>query len=483
MESKGPNTFQQQQSSRLQADDVLRYISEKVFVTTPSSYYANYPKWPGLVGLEIEMLPLVKGNAFPPILAKRNQALEDALITASKNAGWQTHYDDDPANKNKILSIDLGEQDQITFEPGGQLEISTKPYPCLTQAVERLSHLQNMLDQGLEQNGLEITQIGMNPWYSPKEIGLQIPKARYHAMTEYFGNINAGVGLRMMRQTCTVQVNLDFGPDESTLAKRYLAAQVLAPFAGAIFAFSPYCDGKLTEFRSMRIDVWQKIDRGRTGFPKHLNEIAQRLDQASCVQGYFELFMNSPVVFVTGLHYEVPERTLTFKDWLTHGYKGIFPNYDDLKTCLSLLFPEVRARGFLELRSIDCQARPWQIVPAVFYTALLYDEQSLNSLVSWADEFLRKNSLEETWAKARYGLREADLAAHVQHIMELAISGFDRLPSCFHGQRAKERLVAFYQNFTELGVTPADALIKKCKKNGVRVPGIAELNALNDEWT
>ena len=89
--------------------------------------------------------------------------------------------------------------------------------------------------------------------------------------------------------------------------------------------------------------------------------------------------MNGNVIFIEAMNYEVPESPLTFKRWLSEGYKGVYPTMKDFETHMTLFFPEARAKGFLELRSVDGQSKIWQSVPASFYSALIYDDKNWRS--------------------------------------------------------------------------------------------------------
>ena len=141
------------------------------------------------------------------------------------------------------MGIKLDQDDNISFEPGGQLEFSSRPYHCLSEAISRTLYIQSLLDRELlDVGGVTLTQIGINPWHSVDDIGLQMKKPRYLAMNEFFSKISA-FGPKMMRQTCTVQVNLDFGRDETTMAKRFLASMLMAPISGAIFIYSAFENG------------------------------------------------------------------------------------------------------------------------------------------------------------------------------------------------------------------------------------------------
>ncbi len=494
---EGPLPFQ---PVRLTWDHVREFLFEKIFITTPSNYYKEHPKWPGLVGLELEAIPLDISEPSPTgtkdhrivipndkgniRLAQKEGNLRRVLLGAAQKHAWEPRFEEStPSESSPLLSLNLGHEDQVTFEPGGQLEISTKPYPCLNQAAERLIHVQAQLDAALAEQSLELLHLGINPWLSPEEIGLQMLKPRYQAMTRYFGSINEGIGLRMMRQTCTVQVNLDFGPDEATLAKRLLAAQFIAPFATSIFAYSPYVDGKKTSFKSMRAEIWQRIDPSRTGFLP-TDKILQALNREACV-GEFEHFLaNSQVVFIPALQYEVPRKPLKFADWLGQGYKGIFPTLDDLKVCLSLLFPEVRTRGFIELRSIDCQARIWQFVPAAFYCGLLYDSENLDLILEeLAALSARDSNLQNFWSNSRFGLQDPFNAKMADKLMGMSLSGISRLPKCFRSERLRKDLQTYYGYFTQRARTPADDLLDICQQRGQATPRLGDIRALEARWT
>ncbi len=162
--------------------------------------------------------------------------LVPVLRQLSQAKGWKTQNQDETPDA-PLLKIELPQSDLISFEPGGQIEFSSVPYPCLEQACERMRHVFVELDEGLEQHGLKRVELGINPFASVDEIGLQMTKPRYRAMDKHFSSYWPE-GRRMMRQTCTLQVNLDFGPDEATLWRRYLVSQLMAPFATAIFANS-----------------------------------------------------------------------------------------------------------------------------------------------------------------------------------------------------------------------------------------------------
>lgn len=463
----------------MNAEACYEYVFHKVFPLRPSDYCTKYPNWPGLVGLEVEMLPLwtssldLKQAKTVPLFANPGLVpmLESLKVSQSV---WQFNYQpDDPTH---LLTISLDDSDMVSFEPGGQLEFSTRPYPCLSEAVERMQCIQGILDDAAEKAGMSIVQVGMNPWLTVDEIGLQMTKPRYRAMDGYFTQENE-FGRRMMRQTCTIQVNLDFGGNEEVLAKRYLLANLLAPFGTAMFANSPFLDGKPNGYLSNRGRTWQYMDNSRTGFPE-LEGVVKKLNRKSCVQTYYDFIMNGRVVFIESLQYRVMDGNLRFKDWVEHGFEGVKPTLKDLQTHLSLQFPEVRARGFMELRSLDCQPRFWQMAPAAFYVAMLYNDAALASGLELLLP-LRKQ-LKEFWKHSIKGLQDPAIAKIAQDIMHIARDGLAGLPPCFQGADSSRILDAYTRHFTERGRTPADDLLQIHAKEG-DLTG-ASFARLTDSW-
>lgn len=460
-----------------------QWLNDSVFHFRPKEHCEKYPQWPGMVGLEIEMLAYRNDSlqsTSPQLLPLRGTtSLSSILNKVTQKQGWHPEYL--PDEENILFKIDLDDADQLTFEPGGQLEFSSKPYPCLTDAVERMEKVQGILDAQFAEDGCRLIQTGYNPWATADEVGLQMTKPRYRAMDRYFRTIGP-YGPQMMRQTCTIQVNLDFGQSEEELAKRYLAANLVAPLATALFANSPLTKGKFNGDRTFRSRIWREIDDSRAGYPRleHFHTIAQKLDKASCVAAYEESVMNAPVIFVEALDYQVPEKKIKFREWMKNGIDGVKPTMTDFKTHLSLHFLEVRPRGFLELRSIDCQSRVWQRVPAAFYTALLYDKKTTDILLDMILPYVDR--LPQFLEKSTQGLQDKEIASLAEKVMELVSTGFNRLPVCFGGEVTSKALQTFSALFTQRKRTPADDIMDAAEKasGGVLTP--AAFLALEDKW-
>ena len=460
----------------LTTDLCRQLISEKIFQLRPDFYGEKYPHWPGSVGLEVEMLPLESHTGITPKsvqLHGSTNSLTNMLKGLAKSNQWTIHSD-----KSLVSRIEMEQGDNLTFEPGGQLEFSSSPYPCLSDGVRRLKYIQKKLDQNLAQNNWNLVQIGVNPWHKVSELGLQMPKPRYQAMDHYFASLGP-YGQRMMRQTCTIQTCVDFGASETEMAKRFLASQLLAPFATAIFTYSPVIEGQFASMLGFRAHIWRNLDPTRTGIPD-LNLLQKNLDKSACVETYFDFAMAANVIFVESLNYKVPETPLSFAQWLEHGFEGQSPKLADFENHLSLLFPEVRPRGFLELRSVDAQARIWQVVPAAFYTGLLYAPQKLDAVLDLLLPIA--NNLPELLSQASFGLSNTQIRENSQKLIQLAWEGFKLLPPCFRGEGTEKSLRVFEELFTSKGRTPADDLMDELQDSKQKTWGTEMLITLEEKW-
>jgi glutamate--cysteine ligase len=463
-------------------DRCKEWVAERIFPLRQSGACHKNPEWPGMVGLELEMIAfrLKDSSTIPkeliPLFGSTSSS-SYLIDLSTTRPGWNSvHFDDD---KSKPLEkIVLDNKDQITFEPGGQIELSTTPFFCLKDALSRVEELQRYLDNHFASNKATLFQFGMNPWLTVDEIGLQMNKARYKAMDSHFQKIGS-YGRRMMRQTCTIQVNLDFGNSESTMAKRYLLANLLAPFGTAIFANSPVSDNSLNGYHSFRGKIWQELDPSRTGF-HDLKGIAKDLNKQSCIDAYTEHLLAAQVIFIQSKNYMVPQNSISFNDLLRGAYDNYQPSFDDFLTHLSLHFTEVRPRGFIELRSVDCQSRVWQSVPALFYTSLLYDPISADKALDLLTPYIE--CPEKLLKLASNGLQDNIVKELSQKLMELAADGFDRLPTCYTSDSSRQIFDAYNKHFTAQGRTPADDIISVINDSANNSLTPLVLWKLEDKW-
>jgi glutamate--cysteine ligase len=239
-----------------------------------------------------------------------------------------------------------------------------------------------------------------------------------------------------MRQTAALQVSLDFG-DEPWLRWRVLNAA--APYVVAIFANSPVYAGHCTGYQSTRAQVWRMLDPSRTGIV---------YDERDPVGAYLDFALAAPAI----LYPTVEGEHRPFADWLTQAQ----PTEHEWQDHLSTLFPEVRPRGHLELRSADAIAPHWYAAPLVLTAGILYQPGALRAtadLLGTPDADLLERA-------GRSGLHDSAIARTAVDLFEVALQGCQCLgPRYFHPSDL-EQARAFFERYTRLGRSPADDVLE-----------------------
>ncbi len=261
----------------------------------------------------------------------------------------------------------------VTLEPGGQLELSGAMLRTLHQTcAESTSHLRQA--QAVSEK-LGINYIGMGFNANTKRADVPImPKGRYNIMRDYMPK-KGDLGLDMMLRTCTIQVNLDYS-SEADMVKKFRVSLALQPLATAIFAASPFTEGKPNGFQSYRSHIWTDTDPDRCGILPFVFENGMGFE------AYVDHVLNVPMYFVNrGADYhDVSGKS--FKDFMNgklEGFEGELPTIKDWEDHMSTLFPEVRLKKFLEMRGAD--GGTWNKICALpaLWVGLLYDQQSLDA--------------------------------------------------------------------------------------------------------
>ncbi|MEO8420821.1 MAG: glutamate--cysteine ligase [Hyphomicrobium sp.] len=295
-------------------------------------------------------------------------ALMDALIS---RFSWEPIVEG-----GKIIA--LKKQDcelcgNISLEPGGQFELSGGAVETLHDtAAETRQHLREVLSVG-EALGIGFLGLGFSPKWTLAEIP-HMPKERYSIMTRYMPTVGSR-GLDMMYRTATIQVNLDFA-DEADMVKKLRVSLALQPIATALFASSPFTEGRLNGFKSMRSEVWRDTDRRRTGM------LPFAFEDGMGYERYVDYALAVPMYFVYRGGRYIDASGSSFQDFLDGKLPqmpGERPTLNDWSDHLTTLFPEVRLKRFLEMRGAD--SGPWQRICALpaFWVGLLYDAQALEA--------------------------------------------------------------------------------------------------------
>ncbi|WP_030904381.1 ergothioneine biosynthesis glutamate--cysteine ligase EgtA [Streptomyces sp. NRRL F-5126] len=338
----------------------------------------------------------------------------------------------------------------LTFEPGGQLELSSPPAASLTECISTVGADLHAVRAHLRDAGLALAGYGQDPWHHPDRI-LHAP--RYDAMEAYFDR-SGTTGRDMMRTTASVQICLDAGHEEPGPlghGRRWHLAHLLGAVLVAAFANSPMRRGRATGWRSTRQAVWTKLDPGRTTAP------AGGRDPRVAWTAYA---LDAPVMCVRAPDgpWDVPEG-LTFRDWIRRGLPRP-PDRSDLEYHITTLFPPVRPRGHLELRMIDAQPgdNGW-IVPLAVTTALFDDPEAAETV------YRAVKPLAETagplpppgnllWLNAaRHGMADPELRTTAAACFTTAL---EALPRIGVARAVQDAVADFTDRYVLRGRCPAD---------------------------
>lgn len=442
-------------TKKLSLEACLDFIAQELFnPKIPKDKTSNR----GLIGVELEAFPVrfldtEKTKATPVPLKNAGFSLHEELEKASAPEGGKY----DSIEKCSLSPIRFPNGSTFQYEPGGQVEIATHPCRSLDELIAQLRFQQNILNQITEEHQIHFAQIGTNPWFDSAQIGLQLDKPRYQALQKYFASLGP-FGVKMMRQTCSLHVNLDLGDSDEKQVKRILVANLLAPFASAIFANSAILERNATPGKSYRSYLWQQLDPKRTGI--QLWNIGKTLpSKIQLIQSYFDFAMKVPVIHIKALGDRVFPAEFTFEKWLQYPIEGISPNLEDLENHLSLLYPEVRPKGFLEIRTADALPREWQLAPAFFYAGILYSEKTLEKSLEILLPF--RHEMDSLWRIASYGFDTGKILEISKKLIVLALDGLGSISNEFAGIESQNNLNAFNETFTSLGKSVADETFRR----------------------
>ncbi|TML61466.1 MAG: ergothioneine biosynthesis glutamate--cysteine ligase EgtA [Actinobacteria bacterium] len=339
---------------------------------------------------------------------------------------------------------------RVTFEPGGQPELSSCPFPTIGATCEAVAADLSVFRSALARRGVRLIGTGLDPVRRPQRV-LDLP--RYTAMEAYFASDGDGAcGRTMMALTAAIQVNVDAGPPEQVDA-RWRLAHDLGPVLAASFANSPFRAGRPSGWRSTRLGNWYEVDRTRTA-PAHNGDAASAVDAWSS----FVLAANVMLIRASELDF-VPVRTpMRFDEWLAGGHALGFPSIDDLDYHVTTLFPPVRPRGWLELRMIDALPDPWWRV-AVAVAVTLLDDAEASAIAARAVTGARS-----LWVEAaRDALAHPFIACAARACFDAALPALARAGA---DDLTIELAHDYHERYVSRGRCPADELLDAWRHDG-----------------
>jgi glutamate--cysteine ligase len=347
----------------------------------------------------------------------------------------------------------------ITLEPGGQFELSGAQVATVHRTCsELMAHLAQVREVAAPL-GIGFLGLGMTPVWRRSDVPV-MPKGRYRIMTDYMPRVGR-LGLDMMYRTSTVQANLDFS-SEADMVKKLRVGLALQPVAIALFANSPFTEGKPNGFLSFRSEIWRDTDNDRSGMIpwafepgmgyERWTEYALDVPMYFVKRGnrYIDVAGRSFRDFMAGRLTELPGERATVADWANH---------------LSTIFPEVRLKRYLEMRGAD--AGPWGRLPSLtaFWVGLLYDNDCLDAawdiVKDWTAEERQKLRDDVPRLGFRAIIRNRDLLSITREALTLSRAGLARRQKFDPYGADETRYLKPLDEFAARGETPAEELLQK----------------------
>ncbi len=273
---------------------------------------------------------------------------------------------------DSVIGLARG-QANISLEPGGQFELSGAPLASIHDTrAETESHLAEVRSIA-DPLGIRFMGIGAAPEWTHEQMPV-MPKGRYRLMTDYMGRVGTH-GTQMMYRTCTVQVNLDYA-SEADMVKKLRVALALQPVATALFASSPFFEGKPNGHHSWRSRIWRSLDDSRTGM------LPFAFEGGMGYQRYVDWVLDVPMYFVYREGKYINALGQSFRDFLKGqlpALPGEKPTLSDWADHMTTVFPEARVKKYIEMRGADCGDLPHIVALPAFWVGLMYDQGALDA--------------------------------------------------------------------------------------------------------
>lgn len=394
------------------------------------------------IGLEYEKLPVYKSS----FEAVKYDDIVKILLSMESDERTVIFEEKNPIGM--ILP-----QGHISLEPGCQFEISLNP-------VEKISEIRKLIDDYNEETcaiadkfGVCWLSTGIQPVSVYENINI-IPKKRYMQMTNYLPK-KARLPYVMMRETAGIQVGLDYHSEEDAMNKLSTAIK-LSPIVSAMFANSPVRNLRLNGSKSFRAYSWLNTDEDRCGL------ISEKLFHNDfSFEDYKNVLFDIPMIFIEKNGKHIPTGNMTFGEYYRKGYEGYYATIEDWINHLSLYFPDVRLKSYLEIRNHDSQKSEMITAVPALWKALLYNKDAQNAIDDLFKGCEYRDFEELRFLTPEYGLNVrlkryllSDLA---KEILNIAIQSYMMIKT------GEEQFLMPLMKYVMQGITPADEIIDKLK--------------------
>ncbi|MGE0259804.1 MAG: glutamate--cysteine ligase [Alphaproteobacteria bacterium] len=376
-----------------------------------------------------------------------------ALLQAMTRFGWEPVLE-----KGNVIALANDAHCSITLEPGGQFELSGAPLETVHQTCEEVHEHLRQVREVCDELGLGMIGLGFDPLSRRDEVPW-MPKGRYRIMREYMPKTGR-LGLDMMLRTCTVQTNLDYR-DEADMVRKFRASLALQPVAVALFANSPFVEGKPSGYLSYRSLVWTDTDPDRCGTLPFVFEAGFGYER------YVDYLLDVPMYFVYRDGNYIDASGQSFRDFMAGklpALPGEVPLIGDWADHVTTAFPEVRLKTFLEMRGAD--GGPWRRLCALpaLWVGLLYDDAALDAACDLVADWTEDEREAMRRDVPRLGLdtphRSRKLRDIALEILEIAREGLHRRARRSQGGEDETHYLDALFAIAGGGRTPAEELLE-----------------------
>jgi glutamate--cysteine ligase len=425
-------------------DDLVRHLSD-----------GSKPKAEWRIGTEHEKF-VYDLRTHKPLAYDAKPGIR-TLLDGMKRFGWQPVLEGD-----NIIGL-TQDGASLSLEPGGQFELSGAPLKTVHETCSELNAHQDQVREVCAEIGAGVIGLGFAPTWSMEETH-QMPKGRYAIMRRYMPKVG-GYGHEMMFRTCTVQVNLDFS-SEADMVKKFRVGLALQPVATALFANSPFREGKPNGFLSYRSHIWTDVDNARSGMLPWVFEGGMSFDR------YVDYALDVPMYFVyrDGRYIDVAGRS--FRDFLDRKIpevKNVTPTVSDWADHLTTIFPEVRLKKFLEMRGADGGA--WRRIcglPAL-WVGLYYDQVALDAawdmVKDWTAEERQQMRDSVPHLAFKTPFRGRTVGELAREMLAISADGLKRRAATDSIGSTEEGFLAPLRDLVERGYTRAEELLRRYEEN------------------
>ena len=371
------------------------------------------------------------------------------LLVGLQRFGWKPVYEGE-----NVIALTGERGANISLEPGGQFELSGAPLETLHETCEEVHEHLRQLREVNGELGVAMIGMGFHPTLT-REDAPWMPKGRYKIMRDYMTKVGT-MGHDMMLRTCTVQVNLDFS-DEADMVRKMRVGMALQPVATALFANSPFREGRPTGYLSLRSHVWTDVDNDRSGILPFV------FDSDFGYEHYVDYVLDTPMYFVYRDGGYIDASGQSFRDFMNGklpARPGEFATMGDWTDHTTTLFPEVRLKKFLEMRGAD--GGPWRRVCALpaFWVGLLYDSEALDAASDMIADWTAQDVIDLRNAVPTQGLaapfRNRTMLELSREALEISRLGLkNRALKDFWGQD-ESHFLSTLEQIADSGVTPAE---------------------------